>query len=486
MQPYLSSITDFQSTLPELARFLSDSAPYALWETSREKHDHGSFVSHQPDRFAYLTVRPRSAVSFRAGTLCEFSAGRYREISSLRSDQDPFSILAELYDFLGDNQTVSSQAGEPNTPFPGGLLGFVSYDAARAFERIRGTSDHPTQPDLFFIETTHLLIHDRQLGLLTILSRPSLGADEAGHDALVAEIGNVPRSVCLERRSSEAATLDFKERFSKAEFAARVEQALEYIRAGDIFQVVLSNQFTVKDQVDPLRAYSVLRAANPSPYHFLVHYFNETIVGASPEVMLQGGPTESGRKAVRMRLVAGTYPKGDEDDLIVTQAETLGEDSKELAEHLMLVDHARNDIGRVSQIGTVEVADLFSIETYADVHHLVSQVGGELRPTETVMSALRSCFPIATLTGTPKIRAMEIIAELEGPYRGIFGGAIVALGIDGSIDSAVAIRSLVTGPAGTSVQAGAGIVYDSSPEREYEECRWKARALFNAIAESRL
>jgi anthranilate synthase component 1 len=263
-------------------------------------------------------------------------------------------------------------------------------------------------------------------------------------------------------------------RFSKEEFVAKVDRAKEYITAGDAFQIVLANCFTSKlEEADPLKAFSLLASKNPSPFHYCANTNTETggwsLVGASPELYLKGQKD----KQISMRLVAGTYPRSENND--VQQKELLREDPKERAEHFMLVDHARNDIGRSSKVGSVEPVDLLTVESYRDVHHLVSEVRG--KPVLSLFESFKNCFPIATLTGTPKVRAMQIIEELEGS-RGVFGGSVFRMACDGSLTSSVIIRSMVIEGNRTRVNAGCGVVYDSDSERENEECRWKAEALF--------
>ena len=479
MRPIVSEITRYRGTLAALARALGTDKPFAIWNSSDSKHDRGGYSSHAAGRFAYLAVKPRKAVSIKDHQLT-ITRGEKSVSRPLAANENPLDALTAALDlgaFKDAPEIPPSFGAGESIPFFGGAIGFISYDCGRHFENIRGASGHAHEPDLFFLEANHAVIQDRREELLLLISWPDESDIDsvAEHTALLSKIENCPRAVRVERPRP----LQIESEFSREQFVGLVKRAQEYIRAGDIFQVVLANRFFSSELVDPLLAFDALVQNNPSPYHFLVSFNGSSLVGASPETMLKSKRLGGGLNEVRMRLVAGTYPLAEA--LPHAQAVQLAADSKERAEHLMLVDHARNDIGRVARIGSVEVADLFSIESYADVHHLVSQVSGILLPGETPLSAMQSCFPIATLTGTPKIRAMEIIAELETPARGIFGGAVVLLGIDGSLDSTVAIRSLLTGPRGTSIQAGAGIVYDSDPEREFDECGWKAKALLDAL-----
>ncbi len=463
-----------------LERF-APNEPAMIWESSARQFTNFGSTWHGGSRFSVLALRPSCVVRLSGDELSFARHGKSELRYTLAPDENPLPVLAEHLPFLATPYPLELPAGVELPPVCAGAFGFFGYDCGRRFERIRGAESRADEPDIFLLECPSLLVLDRERNEILVTSVPKLGDAPAWddiHDFL--RSGAPAKSAAAQ---STPAKLELEEKYSREEFSRRVSLAKEFICAGDIFQVVLGNTFTSPEPCDPLAAFDELREKNPSPFHFLVRFGEDTLVGASPEVMLRGRKdSESGASTASMRLVAGTYPKGER---LVDEARELGSDRKELAEHLMLVDHARNDLGRVSEIGGVEVKDLFSIESYADVHHIVSQVSGRLRPDENMLSALQSCFPIATLTGTPKIRAMEIIAELEGPSRGTFGGAVVALGVDGSIDSAVTIRSLITGPGGTKIRAGAGIVYDSVPEREYEECYWKARAVFAAAAAGR-
>ena len=352
----------------------------------------------------------------------------------------------EIIQIKDDPQAFKTLEKQLNLTHGEIAVGFISYDAARYLEKIKGATGSKF-PDLYFLKTKNFVEKNRDGSIFPCTA------------------DNKPN--CFDKK------IEPSRFFSKEQFMGMVRKAKAYIKAGDVFQVVLSNCFEVEASPNPLEVYQRLKALNPSPYHFLIRFGEHTLVGASPEVMLRSKKIKDKTK-VLMRPVAGTYPKN-------SPAESLPRDPKEQAEHIMLVDHARNDIGRVAEIASVEVSDLLNVETYRDVYHLVSQVSGILKPEENIFSALESCFPIATLTGTPKIRAMEIIAELEGPTRGPFGGAAMMIDEHGMLDSGVIIRSAIIGKETTRIQAGAGIVYDSSPEREYEECLWKAKAVIDAL-----
>ncbi len=399
---------------------------------------------------------------------------------------DSFQLLASLTEWPEQVTVWPDPENEP--PFWGGLLGLVGYEAGRFVERKLELPYHLDEPEFYFLSAEKLILVDHQLeqSYLVLWSDQSkLPLTEALADNLIRSFAEqlLAPAPALAQEAPELSPL-FEERFSRAEFVRLVEAAKEYIAAGEAYQIVLSNTLAATCEVDPLRAYDRLVRNNASPFHYLVEFGEaQTFVGASPETMLCGGPDKENGKQVKVaiRPVKGTYRRSEdaqEDRLLVQQL--LG-DSKELAEHLMLVDHERNDLGRVARVGSVQVHGLFSVESYQHLHHLISQVSAVLSPTENVVSALRACFPIGTLCGTPKVRAMELVCELEGEARGIFGGAIVTLSHRGQIDSCVAIRGASISPSGVVVKAGAGIVFDSLPDKEYEECRLKARSMLESL-----
>ncbi|HEX2514722.1 MAG TPA: anthranilate synthase component I family protein, partial [Chloroflexota bacterium] len=264
--------------------------------------------------------------------------------------------------------------------------------------------------------------------------------------------------------------------FTRDEYGAAVERAVEYIRAGDIIQVVPSQRLSRPLTAHPFNVYRALRAINPSPYMYLLHLDDTYVVGASPEMLVQ---VEDG--TVRTRPIAGTRPRGENDAEDAALAADLLGDEKERAEHIMLVDLGRNDLGRVCQAGTVTVSTLMDVEKYSHVMHIVSQVEGRLRADCDAYDALRSCFPAGTVSGAPKIRAMEIIAELEPCRRGTYAGAVGYFSFDGNLDTAITIRTMVIKDGVAHVQAGGGVVADSQPEYEYQESLNKAAALLRSL-----
>ena len=468
--------------LGPLGHALSFAEPVCLWE--QHPRTTSRLSSSRTSRWAYLGLLPRSTIqiqNYQLHSRC-YKRGEAEKVVPL--DVDPFEAAQALH---SDSKTWASYADcckrfdKELPPFLGGTAGCIGYDTGRYFESIRGSGPPKGVPELqaWFIDT--LVAIDRERNSAYLICWPSTEPRRVALRAKLRECletFQTPLGPRPQQLRSNVQVEDINPRIDKKSFIQMVSRAKDYICAGDVFQVVLGNSIELQNAPNPFSFYAALEQLNPSPYHFLFSLQGGALVGASPEVMLLGEKSDSANShQVSMRLVAGTYPRSKTSELKTKEA--LRSDPKEMAEHIMLVDHARNDIGRVSEIGSVHVEDLGSVETYKDVHHLVSQVSGRLRSKATFWDALRSCFPIATLTGTPKIRAMEIIAELEGPSRGFFGGAVFMMGHDSFLDAGVIIRSALLNPTSTLIQAGAGIVYDSDPEREYYECLWKAKAVID-------
>jgi anthranilate synthase component I len=366
-------------------------------------------------------------------------------------------------------------------PFVGGAVGFLGYDAARAFEEI--PDRHPREgriPDALFLRFESILSFDRARGRLLATTTAEGGRSQSA-DARLDRLerflsSNAHHPNPLPARGESGFSAGFTPARPKEEFLRAVDAAKEAILAGEIYQVVLSQRWTAQLGVDPLDAYATLRELNPSPYLFYLHTREAAIFGASPEMLVRC----RGRD-VLTRPIAGTIRRGTtpvEDDEL---ARRMLADPKERAEHVMLVDLGRNDLGRVCEIGSVDVSRYAEVERYSHVQHLVSEVRGVLAAGKTSTDALASCFPAGTLTGAPKIRAMELIDELESGRRGLYGGAVGYLDQSGDLDMAIAIRTAVVEDRLFRIQAGAGIVADSDPENEYREAESKAAALFRAV-----
>ncbi len=369
--------------------------------------------------------------------------------------------------------------------FSGGLVGYFGYETVELLEpRLSGNGkrDEIGTDDIVLLLAEEVAVFDRlegRLWLLVNVDPKRAGAWEEARrrlDQLEHRLRAGSTGYGLAVSGAAVAEGDFRYGFEKPDFLAAVARSKEYILAGDIFQVVLSQRMSVPFTARPIDVYRALRVLNPSPYMYFIDLGDTQIVGSSPEVLVR---VQDRRMTVRP--IAGTRPRGATPEADRALAEELMEDPKERAEHLMLVDLGRNDVGRVAATGTVSVTDSMVIERYSHVMHIVSQVEGDLAPEASAMDAIRAAFPAGTLSGAPKIRAMEIIAELEPVKRNIYAGAVGYLSWHDDADLAIAIRTAVIRGGELHVQAGAGIVADSDPEKEWEECMNKGRALLNAV-----
>jgi anthranilate synthase component 1 len=380
----------------------------------------------------------------------------------------------------------------PGLPrFTGGAVGYMGYDLVRSIERLpTPPPDTLGVPDAVMMIADSLVILDNLFGRAIVLANVEVppqataaqrvrlfDAAEERLDALVARLSETHTLAPLSLDGA-AASLKTDSRYPRAAFERDVGKIGAYIAAGDTFQTVLSRRQEVPGAVDPLRLYRYLRALNPAPYLFYLALDDVALVGSSPEVLVRVEGDE-----VTVRPIAGTRPRGATPEEDETLAAALRSDAKELAEHQMLVDLGRNDVGRVAQYGSVRVTDALAIERYSHVQHLVSEVRGRLRPGYDALDVLRACFPAGTVTGAPKVRAMEIIDELEPERRGPYAGAVGYVGWGAaSLDTAIAIRAALVLKDRVVVQAGAGIVADSDPAREFEESEAKAQAVLKALA----
>jgi anthranilate synthase component 1 len=363
----------------------------------------------------------------------------------------------------------------------------LGYDAVRFFEAIPDlTADDLTLPDALFLFTDTLLIFDNVGQRIKVVSNafvpePTRHAADAAYEhalsqieALVADLRKPLERPSLLPQGSRPP--EVSSNYTREAFCQAVRQCKEYVEAGDIIQAVLSQRLQVEARVDPFDVYRALRVINPSPYMYFLRLGDLTIVGSSPEVLVR---LEEGQ--IDLRPIAGTRPRGKGEGEDCALAEELLKDPKERAEHIMLVDLGRNDVGRVATIGSVEVNELMVIERYSHVMHIVSNVRGRLQEGKDAFDLLRACFPAGTVTGAPKIRAMEIIEELEPVKRGPYAGAIGYFSFSGNMDTCITIRTILFANGSAWVQAGAGIVADSDPDREYQETMNKAAALLRAF-----
>lgn len=377
-------------------------------------------------------------------------------------------------------------AAVPGLPrFIGGAVGFVGYEAMGEFERM--PEPKPGRPGLRlrsrFVQADRMIVFDntRHTIKIVVCTRPAESpSPEAAYRRALSEIEGIEHTLSqpmdrpVSRKSGSAVT--FESNMTEKQFCDMVGRAKAYIAAGDIIQVVLSQRFSAQMEATPLDLYRALRLLNPSPYTFFLKLGGQTLVGSSPEVMVR----LTGNR-VELRPIAGTRPRGKDDASDRALADELLSDEKERAEHVMLVDLGRNDLGRLSEMGSVQVTDYMVIERYSHVMHLVSHVQGVLRKEFDAYDVIRATFPAGTLSGAPKIRAMEIIHELEPEPRGVYGGAVGYIGYDGNMDLAITIRTLEVAGGTVAIQSGAGIVHDSDPLKEFQETCHKARGMQKAV-----
>ena len=428
-------------------------------------------------RFSFLGFRPRAVLRYEAGRLTADEGGAVRELEG----SDPFGAVA---DYLS-RYRVARLEGLP--PFAGGAVGLFGYDLVRTVERLPAPNpDDVGTPDMALMVSDALIVFDHLNHQVTIMVNAFVDGEDDVDDAYANALGLIERARELlaqpaPRPEAPAARpadprAEFTSNMTQAQYEDAVEKAREYIHAGDAFQIVPSHRWSGPCPAEPFSLYRGLRVVNPSPYMYFIEFDDFAIVGASPEPMLK----VTGDRA-EVRPIAGTRPRATSPEEDLRVAQELLADEKERAEHVMLVDLGRNDLGRVCEFGTVEVGELMTIETYSHVMHIVSDVSGRLRPEFGAMDALRACLPAGTLSGAPKIRAMEIIDELETHKRGFYGGAIGYLSYSGDLDTCIHIRTVVVKDGVAYVQAGAGIVADSDPAYEYRETIAKVGAMFDAM-----
>jgi anthranilate synthase component 1 len=425
----------------------------------------------QVGRYSFVGFRPRALLRWSDGVLAESGGDRI-------AAPDPYAAVA---DYLGRYELAPVE-GLP--PFAGGAVGFFGYDLVRTVEPLGEPNPDPLGlPDLALMITDVMLAFDHLRHELTIMAC-AFADDEGGIDAAyeraVAAIAEVRARLREAVPAPATPTLVEAPRFvsnmEREQFEGAVSRIVEYVHAGDAFQVVPSQRFSAPAPVEAFSIYRGLRAVNPSPYMYFLEFGDFQIAGASPEPLVK----VSGRR-VETRPIAGTYPRGGNEDEDRRLAERLLNDPKERAEHVMLVDLGRNDLGRVCEYGSVRVDELMVVETYSHVLHIVSQVSGTLREGIGAMDVLRSALPAGTLSGAPKVRAMQIIDEVEPVKRCSYGGAIGYLSWSGDLDTAIHIRTVVAKDGQIHVQAGGGTVADAKPAYEYNESVNKAKAVFRAV-----
>ncbi len=429
-------------------------------------------------RYSFIGVGARAIFRSRAGSVEWVEGDR---IETIDADGDPLAILR---DRLAARQPALPE-GVDLPPFLGGAVGMVGYDWVRFVERIpEGNEDRTGLPDLWFVIPEALVVYDNfhhTALLVKMVEVDSPSEARARYAEAEAELESLVRRLRAPvppepSQPAVRAPMDVEASVTREQYHEMVKRAKDYIEAGDVFQVVLSQQLRLPLQVDPFTIYRHLRSINPSPYLFFLRCEGAVLIGASPEVHVR---LEDGR--IDLRPIAGTRRRGKTPEEDLAMEREMIEDPKERAEHVMLVDLGRNDVGRVAETGTVEVNEFFVVERYSHVMHLVSNVTGRLRPDRDWLDLLRATFPAGTLSGAPKVRAMEIIEELETVRRGAYGGCVGYVDYSGNMDTAITIRTIVATEEAVFLQAGAGIVADSDPQLEHKECHNKARALVQAI-----
>jgi anthranilate synthase component 1 len=429
-------------------------------------------------RYSIIGLPARRVVTFRGHAMEIRDNG---QVVESREVADPFAEV----EALRAEHSVPKLEGLPG--FTGGLVGWFGFECIGYIEPRLAGGDKPDEldtPDILLMLSEELAVFDNLKGRLYLIVHADPRETNAWEnaqsrlDALTAKLRQ-PGSYPAPITSNVLDESHFVSGFTREGFIAAVEQSKEYIRAGDIFQVVLSQRLSVPFHARPVDVYRALRALNPSPYMYFLDVGDVQVVGSSPEILVRLDDGE-----VTVRPIAGTRPRGHThaEDLAM-EAELLA-DPKERAEHLMLIDLGRNDAGRVSEAGTVQVGEQFVIERYSHVMHIVSEVTGKLLPGLSYADVLRATFPAGTVSGAPKIRALEVIRELEPIKRNVYAGSIGYIGWHGDADTAIAIRTAVIKDGRLHVQAGAGIVYDSDPQKEWDETMNKGRALFRAVAEA--
>jgi anthranilate synthase component I len=435
-------------------------------------------------RYTFIGIRPYRKMSSNAPGEITVTEGK-------KSRSYAGDIFTELKLAL-EGQTPARLPGLP--PFTAGAVGFFSYDVVRSIEHLPMLAKdelHVPDAHLMFFDEVLAFDHVKKAIHLIVTAGARSKLNKAAYADAVKRLDRLERLLhaAIPRRASKRASkptsLKLTARTQQKKFLRDVEKIKDYIGAGDVFQCVLSQRFDCIPNVDAFDIYRSLRIVNPSPYMYFLRFGLEKkrqchIVGSSPEMLVRVS-----QRRVEYRPIAGTRPRGADEAKDRELEASLRADAKEIAEHVMLVDLGRNDVGRVSEFGSVKVKDLMFIERYSHVMHLVSAIEGLLRAGLAPIDAFRACFPAGTLSGAPKIRAMEIIEELEPTRRGVYGGAIFYADFSGNLDSCIAIRTLFMDGAKGHIQAGAGIVADSVPQKEHEECRNKAAAVVRAIERAR-
>ena len=463
---YREVLADFDTPLSAFQKIDDSRFAYLL-----ESVEGGAHMA----RYSFLGSEPSLVIESKGN---EVTFTRGKKVEKRVAREDPIS---EIKDFMGKFRFVDVK-GLPR--FCGGLVGYMGYDMVRFIEEIPDENPEDFDiPDVQLVLTDTILIFDHVDHKIKIVSNSLVEKDDPAeaYDKACAKINKIMEK--LKRDMAEPEDMAVKKsdyatgsNFTEEEFCRAVEETKEYIRAGEVIQLVLSQRFSRKTEADPFAIYRALRSINPSPYMFYLKFGGYRIIGSSPEILVR---CEDG--VVEVRPIAGTRKRGENEAEDVQMEAELLADPKERAEHIMLVDLGRNDIGRVCEYSTVKPRELMRIERYSHVMHIVSDVVGKLRQEEDIYSLIRATFPAGTVTGAPKVRAMELIDQLEKTRRGPYAGCVGYISFSGNIDMCITIRTIVMTDTTAYIQAGAGIVLDSDPRLEYKETKNKARAMIKAI-----
>jgi anthranilate synthase component 1 len=434
-------------------------------------------------RYSFLAANPFFEIEAHGNRVTTYADGGESPATQSYESADPMAELRRHVEALRAVHLPELP------PFCAGAVGYAGYDTVRYFERLpHAPPDDRQVPDLAFAFYDRMVVFDNVAKTIVVvamarLDRPGATVESAYDDAcrrvdaLVEQLAGRPTDLDLvDIRPEGDVQLEYRSNFTQQQYEKAVEKCVEYIRAGDIFQVVISQRLEVSLTAHPFEIYRTLRIVNPSPFMFYVRTPSVTLVGSSPEVMVR---VVDGR--VTVRPLAGTRRRGNSEEEDRALSRELLADPKERAEHVMLVDLGRNDVGRVCRYRSVEVTDVMTIERYSHVMHITSNVCGQLAPGKGAFDALQACLPAGTVSGAPKVRAMEIIDELEPHRRGPYAGAVGYVDFSGNMDTCIALRTLVVHDGKGYVQAGAGIVADSIPAQEWQETMNKARGLLKAI-----
>ncbi len=432
-----------------------------------------SVVNTSDGNFSFITIGAKERIVYHNKITTYKAADGHARIL----EEDPFTFMKEYYASV-DQEAYKAKAQELGFSFVDGFIGFIAYDMVKVFEPVLEESMDPLEdtlntPDLDLVRPKIIIAYSHKSAKLTLILN-----DESMTEAL-REIEALIQS-SFTPLTLKPVELDGEGSFSIDEerFKQLVVESKEHIRSGDIFQILLSNRYTQKGKIDPLSFYRVLRSKNPSPYLFLLDYEDFSICGSSPEVMVRLTDGE-----ILLRPIAGTRKRGKDAKRDKELEEEMLNDPKECAEHLMLIDLGRNDVGRVAKTGTVQVTDMMRVERYSHVMHMVSDVEAQIRDDKDMFDLFAATFTAGTMTGAPKIKAMELIAKFEGLKRGFYSGSVGYFSFNGNMDSAIAIRTSLINDEGITLQAGAGVVADSVPELEYLEVKNKLGALLATLKE---